>query len=213
MLVSTILVDRKLADSSTVDYSWRDVSRMDNMGRKSEQEGSITREECARQEEEIRLVARYCMLDIDCRREQVLRYFGQTFNRADCNKTCDNCKSGRVGSPKDLTKEATQIARLVSDLSSSVTRTQCIYIYRGAKTKEVRDRGWDSSPYFGQGSHLEQNTVERLVNFLLIDQILAEFAVANKSGFHTDYLKVRYACAALLCLLTPESSETVHDPF
>lgn len=188
---STVLVDRKLADSSTVDYSWGDVSRMDKMGRKSEQEGSITREECARQEEEIRLVARYCMLDIDCRREQVLRYFGQTFNRADCNKTCDNCISGRVGSPKDLTKEATQIVQLVSNLSGSVTRTQCIYIYRGAKTKEVRDRGWDSSPYFGQGSHLEQNTAERLVNFLLIDQILAESAVVNKGGFHTDYLKVR----------------------
>jgi len=170
---------------------------MDSMSRKSEQEGTITREECARQEEEIRLVARYCMLDIDCRREQVLRYFGQTFNRTECNKTCDNCISGRVGSPKDMTKEATQMLRLVSDLSGNITRTQCIAVYRGAKTKDVRDRGWDSLPYFGCGSHLDQNTVERLVNFLLIDQMLAEFAVANKSGFHTDYLKVRHVSSCL----------------
>lgn len=179
-------------------YSWKDVTRMDTMGRKSEQEGTITSEERARQEEEIRLVARYCMLDIDCRREQVLRYFGQAFDRANCNKTCDNCKSGRKGSLTDMTTEAIQLVRLVSETVGNMTRHQCVAIYRGAKVKESRERGWDGSPFFGQGSHLDQNTVERLVNFMLIDQILAEAAVPNRGGFHTDYVKLGAGAQSLL---------------
>lgn len=200
------------ANGSEIDYSWKDVTRMDSMGRKSEQEGSITKEERARQEQEIRLVARYCMLDIDCRREQVLRYFGQAFDRADCNETCDNCQSGRVGSPTDMTAEATQLVQLVSQLSGNVTRHQCVAIYRGAKNKELRDRGWDESPLFGEGSHLDQNTVERLVTFMLIDQILAEFAVQNKGGFHTDYLKVCLFLYLVQCT-NFGSSEVVHNPY
>ncbi|MBC8076241.1 MAG: hypothetical protein H7Y32_09230, partial [Chloroflexales bacterium] len=69
-----------------------------------------------------------------------------------------------------------------------MTRVQCVSIYRGVRNKETRDRGWDSLPLFGQGEHLDQNTAERLFNFLLIDQILAEFSLANGTGFHTDYL-------------------------
>ena len=38
------------------------------------------------------LVLQYCENQMDCRRSQILQFFGEVFDRERCNKTCDNCK-------------------------------------------------------------------------------------------------------------------------
>ena len=39
----------------------------------------------------------YCENQIECRRVLILEFFNEQFNRANCSKTCDNCRCVRVG--------------------------------------------------------------------------------------------------------------------
>lgn len=157
---------------------------------RSLQEGQITPEECARQQEDVRTVAKYCELDIDCRRVQVLRYFGQSFDRAECNEGCDNCASGRTGTGtlQDLTNEAIQIVRLVDESSDRLTQTHVVSIYMGKNTKEARERDWSRSSFYGKGAHLPPKTIERVLPMLLIKGYLKESIVKNGS-FHSTYVQ------------------------
>ncbi|RKO95223.1 P-loop containing nucleoside triphosphate hydrolase protein, partial [Caulochytrium protostelioides] len=52
-------------------------------------EGSADQKERVRNN--LRLMIGYCENKVECRREQVLAYFGEKFNREDCHGTCDNC--------------------------------------------------------------------------------------------------------------------------
>lgn len=50
----------------------------------------------------------FCTNEVDCRRELLLEYFGEKFDREKCNKTCDNCRLQQFSSQEDVT----QIARV-----------------------------------------------------------------------------------------------------
>lgn len=74
----------------TVFYSSRDVSKMRsilNMPSKG-----MTAKTRAVHMEKLAAMAEYCEDHTSCRRKLLVSYFGQTFNRADCGDTCDNCK-------------------------------------------------------------------------------------------------------------------------
>lgn len=201
LIASFVSLTTRALNQLTVylDYAWKDVRRLDNIIERSVQEEQISVEECKRQKEEVRQVARYAMLDFDCRREHILRYFGETFHRDDCNQSCDACMSTQNGTIRDLKQEAREFARLVKELSShrKVTRTTCINAYRG--TKGGNALGHKSSPYYGRGSHLDHNTVERLVNHLLIENVVEEYSVQTDNKWFQEYIKVKAYCDALLC--------------
>lgn len=42
--------------------------------------------------EKLRAMAEYCEDDTTCRRQLLVKYFGQPFNRKECQRSCDNCK-------------------------------------------------------------------------------------------------------------------------
>lgn len=153
-------------------------------------EEDIQDEERQRQREDVRKVARYCMLDIDCRRQNVLQYFGEPFDRQQCKNGCDNCIAGKTGTLHDLTKEAIQIAQFVKDYESQkFTRIACIQVYRGGS---ARGKPWDRSPYRGKGSHWDQNTTERLFDQLSLEDIVQEYSEKNTAGYFTYYIKARH---------------------
>jgi bloom syndrome protein len=161
------------------------------MFERSLHEGGITLEECTRQQDDVRGVANYCELDIECRREQVLRYFGQSFDRAECNEGCDNCVSGRSGTLQDFTKEAIQMVKLVEEAKSKLTQIQITAIYMGSKQKNIRDRG---SSYHGKGQHLSPRIAERIIPMMLIKGYLTENIVQNNHNqWHYTYIQV--SCA------------------
>ncbi|CEG46281.1 bloom syndrome protein [Plasmopara halstedii] len=71
-------------------YSPTDVSRMRHI--LSMPQKGMTKKTRAVHIEKLRSMAEYCENDTTCRRQLLLSYFGQQFQRSECNRTCDNCR-------------------------------------------------------------------------------------------------------------------------
>lgn len=74
----------------TVFYSSRDVSKMRSILYMPSK--GMTAKTRAVHMEKLAAMAEYCEDHTSCRRKLLVSYFGQTFNRDECNDTCDNCK-------------------------------------------------------------------------------------------------------------------------
>ena len=67
----------------------------------------------------------YCEDIYTCRRVQQLSYFGESFDAAACNETCDNCRNRKCLQMRDVSgqaKDLTQV-RLYLYLSDSLYLT------------------------------------------------------------------------------------------
>lgn len=73
-------------------------------------EGSYEQKQTQR--DNLREVIQYCENKIDCRRHMILRYFGERFDRSQCNKTCDNCESQKHVTSTDMTEQAKSVLTL-----------------------------------------------------------------------------------------------------
>ncbi|KAF4324441.1 hypothetical protein JM18_000346 [Phytophthora kernoviae] len=71
-------------------YSPRDISKMRNILNMPTK--GMTKKTRAVHMEKLKAMGEYCEDETTCRRQQLISYFGQTFNRSDCNWTCDNCR-------------------------------------------------------------------------------------------------------------------------
>jgi hypothetical protein len=69
-----------------------------------------------RQLSEVRKVVAYCSNLSDCRRVQLLQFFGEKFDKAECGSKCDNCSYGGPVEQKDLTPIAITAVQLVGTL-------------------------------------------------------------------------------------------------
>ncbi|KAM0793054.1 hypothetical protein ACM66B_000541 [Microbotryomycetes sp. NB124-2] len=147
----------------------------------------------------VKRVVQYCMNDIDCRRVQVLQYFGDTtFTKKDCNRTCDNCCAERNLVKKDVTESAKEAVRLVQDIQGDkVTLLHVVDVFRGSKVKKIVDRGHDRVPGFGKGNQFNRGDVERLFYELVGAGFLDERL--EKSAYGTNaYLETSRSANAFL---------------
>jgi superfamily II DNA helicase RecQ len=159
----------------------------------SEQDGKRTSpEEIERQKEDIRRVVQYCQNQVDCRRAQVLGFFGETFDRKLCNKNCDNCGKNVNAATEDVSRAASDAITLVGDLvaTGNVTLNHCADVFRGAKTKPIRERGHDQLAFAGKGSNMIREQVERLFEHLVAQGALREVHIQNRSGWSNSYIQV-----------------------
>lgn len=87
----------------------------------------------ARQKDNALQVVRYCLNISDCRRVQILRFFGEEFESHNCHKLCDNCANEQPLSEKDMTSEANDILDLVRLLADNdrVTMNYAMEVFRG----------------------------------------------------------------------------------
>lgn len=190
------------------DYNYGDTAIMQKMieeGDKDKEGKRTSPEEKQRQKEDLRRVVQYCNNTSDCRRVQVLRYFGEIFDRANCHKSCDNCVDNSDAVAEDMTDSAIDIINLVQSSLDTGTRTtivQCIDIFRGSKAKAITNKGFDSLPLFGKGSSMNREQVERLFHHLLGEGALDEDMIVNASGWTNAYIKVKSWCSRLAFVLT-----------
>lgn len=109
-------------------YNYGDKTKVEFLIDKSD--GSYQQKQ--RQKESLRDVIQYCENRIDCRRALVLQYFGETFERKDCHKTCDNCESSKEVVTKDFTSHAKDLLNLCT-IMASISPTSIIYSFCSAK--------------------------------------------------------------------------------
>ena len=58
----------------------------------------------------------FCVNEVECRRVQLLEYFGESFPREQCNGTCDNCRNRGSVTVEDMTAHAIEILKLVNGI-------------------------------------------------------------------------------------------------
>ncbi|KAH8602510.1 hypothetical protein B0O99DRAFT_587609 [Bisporella sp. PMI_857] len=154
-----------------------------------ESEGSEDQKE--RQRKMLSSMVQYCENRCDCRRTQVLHYFGERFTKEECRETCDNCKSDAVFEMRDFTSHARTAIKIVRQVQKeNVTMLYCVDIMRGAKLKAIVDRGHDKLQDFGAGKDIKRGDLERLFYRLHTENALAEHSVVNKSKFTTSYINL-----------------------
>lgn len=139
----------------------------------------------------------YCENDVDCRRTLTLQYFGETFSRADCDGSCDNCKnSGADTAVEDISEHAKAFVDIVRSLvTNCVAAKQPLVcgIFQGSKSKGMTE--FANVPGYGAGvpRKFTLSEVTRIVHHLLSEQILCEKTETINSGLypvHTTTLQL-----------------------
>ena len=177
----------------SIDYAYHDAVRLEGMiGRDTE----IDADEKRRQREDLRLVVQFCQNDFDCRRVHILAHFDEKFDKTQCQEGCDNCRAKRKGSVRDFTRQAGDILRGLQAIGrGTIGLNGAMAVYLGSKLKDIKQKSWDKLDWFGQGTEIGRDNVERLFRALVAEGYIGEEQFWNaKSGFNNSYLMV---CAAL----------------
>lgn len=184
-----------LESTCVLYYSYGDKSKIDFMIDKSE--GRAEQKE--RQRENLRQVIQYCSNCQDCRRMQLLSYFGDqsltdsnTQSTASlCNKTCDVCEKNHDFVYEDMTEYAQDIVRLVQLIKNDLTINQAVDIYRGSAAQKITSiNGVTDNPLYGKGKDMCRSDVERMLQMMITKKILLEQSVVNYFGFASSYLRL-----------------------
>jgi ATP-dependent DNA helicase RecQ len=124
-----------------------------------------------------------------CRREGILRHFGDRSQPAPAGPCCDVCDPGLAPSPPpppasaavsrpaqlaqrpnaagDLGALDEAILDVVAAAQPEVGRTRAVEILRGGRSKVVQKYSYDGLPHYGTWSHLHASTVLERVDALL----------------------------------------------
>jgi hypothetical protein len=154
--------------------------------------------------------AAYCMNEIDCRRSQVLEYFGENFPPDRCQGTCDNC---RRGSGKlhweDFSDQACHILKVVNSLAEAKLPKLTVNILRSlfSTSKEKKlDRyrtaleriGLSSELTDSHGKSLTKPYCEKVLHGMVISEYLTEVSEMTASSFSAEYVCIGSQADALL---------------
>lgn len=139
-----------------------------------------------RQRENLSNMMKFCDNETDCRRKQIMSYFGERFEAAACKKMCDNCIRNQYTQNefKDMSKDAIVAINIVKQLGSNdpVTLNQLLDIYRGARLKRVMDHGHDNLDGFGHGKNVPKINADRLLRAIVYEGGLEVKTITHSSS-------------------------------
>ncbi|KAI8338070.1 P-loop containing nucleoside triphosphate hydrolase protein [Chlamydoabsidia padenii] len=151
-------------------------------------EGGYDQKKC--QLDNLNSMMQYCENTVDCRRKQVLAYFGEVFDPAQClAPVCDNCikNRGKLAFDKDLLQDVGRNMGTSGGYgheNDKITLIQLVDTFRGLKKKAFVEKGYTLSEQFGKGSHLTKHDATRLAQHLLSLDYLLIYTEANYKGFN-----------------------------
>ncbi|KAI9225499.1 MAG: P-loop containing nucleoside triphosphate hydrolase protein [Piptocephalis tieghemiana] len=155
-------------------------------------QGDATKEVKDRMKAMLRQVMQFAENRVDCRRHEVLAYFGESFPKEACGKTCDNCLAGTRFVQQDRTSEALEVIQLVRCFRARdrITLTLLTDVYRGSRQSRILKEGMDRLAGYGKGRHLDRQEAERLLKSLVTERVLEDETRRNRAGFVSSYIKV-----------------------
>ncbi|XP_052015843.1 recQ-like DNA helicase BLM isoform X2 [Apodemus sylvaticus] len=176
-------------------YTYHDVTRLKRLIMMEKDGNYHTRETHVNN---LYSMVHYCENITECRRIQLLAYFGEKgFNPDFCKKypdvSCDNCCKTKDYKTKDVTDDVKNIVRFVQEHSSSpgtrnigpagrFTLNMLVDIFLGSKSAKVQ------SGIFGKGSAYSRHNAERLFKKLILDKILDEDLYINANDQPIAYV-------------------------
>ncbi|NXG69659.1 BLM protein, partial [Baryphthengus martii] len=165
-------------------YSYSDVTRLRRLILMEKDGNSHTRQTHFNN---LYSMVHYCENVVDCRRIQLLAYFGETnFNPTFCKDhpevICDNCSRKKDYKSRNVTEEVKSIIRFVQEHCGQMGRTHAkrnagsgrytlnmmVDIFLGKTSAKIQ------SGIFGKGATYSRHNVERLFRKLVLDKILDE---------------------------------------
>ncbi|XP_050758883.1 recQ-like DNA helicase BLM [Gymnogyps californianus] len=163
-------------------YSYSDVTRLRRLILMEKDGNSHTRQTHFNN---LYSMVHYCENVVDCRRIQLLAYFGEAnFNPTFCKDhpevTCDNCSRKKDYKSRNVTDEVKSIVRFVREHcgqtgrikrntgSGRYTLNMMVDIFLGTTSAKIQ------SGIFGKGAAYSRHNVERLFRKLVLDKILDE---------------------------------------
>lgn len=171
-------------------YMYKDKNALESMIRKSSP--NPNHPETRKKIDQLYTCLRYCENEFLCRRTMQLEFFGEKFDRAKCNKTCDNCIAGKESERRDLSAEGIIILQLLDDIiqqQRKVTMAQVIQLYGGSKAKSaVKYLKLEHIPGVGKGKAFKKD-IDRIFHAMIFNGILQEITEENTSGYRSDYLQ------------------------
>ncbi|KAJ2984378.1 hypothetical protein NUW58_g6092 [Xylaria curta] len=154
-------------------FGYGDVTQL----RKLIADGDGNDEQKERQRNMLGVVAAFCDNQSDCRRVEILRYFGETFSKAQCKATCDNCRSQDQFEQKDFTMYALAVLEIVRS-EGRVTLAQCTDYLMGKKKKS----DFNTEQFHGMARQMPKHEVHRIIDRLLAEEALKEDNVFNPTS-------------------------------
>lgn len=151
-------------------------------------QGDGDREQKQQQRENLRQVIAFCENKIDCRRAQVLGYFGEVFDKSQCHRTCDNCERNTEVTMVDRTFYALKALKLANEIDDRFTLNGLLDAFRGSGAKKALK--YQDCEHFGSGRDLSRSDAERLLQAMVTNQVLRSYNQSNPSGFTTSYIKL-----------------------
>ncbi|KAK3906942.1 hypothetical protein C8A05DRAFT_11347 [Staphylotrichum tortipilum] len=118
-------------------------------------------EEKERQHGMVNRMAAYCENSHSCRRVQLLQYFGEKFEAANCNQSCDNCVNGQTSGDvvlEDFTECAVALLSAVKELGQ-VTLGKLVEIVTASKNVGKHQ----GIPGFATCKGMKNHEVQRVV--------------------------------------------------
>ncbi|XP_072038098.1 uncharacterized protein [Amphiura filiformis] len=192
-------------------YSYSDVTRL----RRMMERDSGSYEARKTHIDNLYRMVQYCENQVDCRRAQVLNYFGETgYDRENCRasrqSTCDNCMSKQTFTALDVTEEAKAIVKFIKETSpdtasggrgykkraykssSQFTINHYVDVLMGSTAQKIVNNCHDRSAVFSLMKKKEFNRgdCERLMREMVIEGILKEDMFIGHMDQAISYCKV-----------------------
>ncbi|XP_063781550.1 recQ-like DNA helicase BLM isoform X2 [Pseudophryne corroboree] len=178
-------------------YSYSDVTRIRRLIQMEKDGNSQTKQTHFNN---LYSMVHYCENVLECRRMQLLAYFGEhTFNPKFCKENqrvaCDNCCRTTQYKSRDVTDEVKNIVRFVQEHCSSgngrgknaksrLTINMMVDIFLGSKTSKIQ------TGIYGKGTNYSRHNAERLFRKLILERILDEELYITVNDQAVAYIKI-----------------------
>jgi bloom syndrome protein len=150
-------------------------------------DGDGSHDQKERQMSMLNRVTAFCDNKSDCRRTEILRYFGEDFSATQCRKSCDNCRAGLTFEQQDFSEYAVAAIKVVQ-AQNRITAVQCSDILLGKKypTNEAEL----SDEWHGMAKGLKKHELIRVIDKLSAEKAFNEDNQVGRHGMAIQYLRL-----------------------